>query len=208
MVILVQTTHKIQLHILPERVKYRASFVSSKLQQPLSSSCCMQYCAIILDGEISRLYCFESSNAVMKVNHISRVLHNMRYQSEMHLKFHLIWFAHSLFLIYSIISKFYTEHGSGSAVPCVKFQYNWMLYRWTRFREMWVWDAFRTDIPYCSRPQTWTPTCHQWGQTTDGMQIFRRKLTTIWWCSTVLEYCWHTSRNSSTNLTWWLSAWT
>ena len=56
-----------------------------------------------------------------------RALYNIGYPSEIHLKLKSreISFAHNSCFSWSIALKFYTEHGSNTAVLCAKFQTEW-----------------------------------------------------------------------------------
>ena len=57
------------------------------------------------------------------------VLCNIGYPSETHLKLKSreYSFVHNICLGYPIILKFYTEHGSDTAVLCAKFQNAWII---------------------------------------------------------------------------------
>ena len=60
-------------------------------------------------------------------NHKSGGWHNGGDLLETHreLKYHQILLAHNLFFSCPIILKFWTEHGSDTAMLCTKFQNDW-----------------------------------------------------------------------------------
>ena len=95
------------------------------------------------------------------MTHSFRVLCNIGYRSETHLKLKSreISFVHNLLLSKSIVLKFCTEHDSEAAVLCAKFQNDW----WTENSVMdeRVFARFESDmsfrrisILYCTRPQS------------------------------------------------------
>ena len=87
------------------------------------------------------------------------------------LKYHEISLFHKISFSCQIVLKFCKEHGTVIAVLCAKFSKRLGICKITywqmRFREIWVRDNFRTDIPYCTRPQvlsrewryTWSSAC-------------------------------------------------
>ena len=83
---------------------------------------------------------------------ISGVCCNIEYPVETHFKQKSckILFAHELFLSYPITLNFCTEHGSGTAVLCAKFQNDLAKERVV----MNAWDftrfTFRKDALYCN----------------------------------------------------------
>ena len=72
------------------------------------------------------------------------------YKTLLKLKFREISFVQNIHFICIIIWKVCAEQGNDAVMFYAKFQGDLVMYTMaygqTRFREIWVWDAFRTDI--------------------------------------------------------------